>query len=877
MISRAHTRGWLAALGVTVAAPAAMAAVTVTVVEQGAASTLLRIDVSSPRLETVNTPAGAFQRFSARDGGVGGLAGGLANKSLPEMPVAGFPLALPIGLDSPANVSVRPVGTVRTQQARLYPVQPPETAEAEDRNLPRFEFNEAVYLRGIFKPGEELGRAPLFKGEANVESFRFSPYGYDPARGLITWHDSYLVTVQHEAGNCFRVDNLLAATPAAVFDDIDQFVEKQPLPVLKYALNQLQLQRVCAPTIVPGIFSGPRFIIVTHPDFVAAANTLKAHKDALGINTLVVSTASINPTGGGNASKAQIRSWLANYWNTHLIKPKWVLLMGDAEKIPTNYDEINWWQAARNASDIWYGQFQPGAGAETVPPFGIGRFPVDTLAQANTMVAKVIAFENAPPPDSIVSQDFYSRLTFASFFEGNGTKDERWFAEVTETIRNHAIAKGYAVRRIYKASNTANPLTWRSGNAVPGDLRKPGFAWNGSATDIINAVNGGTALLYHRDHGGKNGWGDPSFSTTDLPSISVTNNRYPVVFSINCASGLFDNETVNLAPQFVSPGFNSAVGTTYWAEAFVRQADGALAVIGDTRNSSTRDNGHLAFGLFDAIFPGLAPGFGGSTPVRRMGDVLNHGRAFLAAVEAGTTANLHPLDSDGSQVGVEGLRQELNLYNLLGDPTVKLRTAPPFNFGSVNIRVQQAVAQINVPIQCLTCPPGTPRPELITAVAFDPQSGRQIGRGLIDGNGNGRIPLGNWTGNFWVRVGSGDGMSQQAALTETDTDGDGVPDSRDNCILTPNPTQRDSDGDGYGDACDADANNDGIVNSIDLALVRNNFGLRGATRADLNGDGVVNALDLALLRTLLGTRPGPSAWHSVGGAAARGEAPSSER
>jgi hypothetical protein len=36
-----------------------------------------------------------------------------------------------------------------------------------------------------------------------------------------------------------------------------------------------------------------------------------------------------------------------------------------------------------------------------------------------------------------------------------------------------------------------------------------------------------------------------------------------------------------------------------------------------------------------------------------------------------------------------------------------------------------------------------------------------------------------------------------------DTDGDGVPDSTDNCVATANPDQMDSDGDGHGDACDA--------------------------------------------------------------------------
>ena len=43
---------------------------------------------------------------------------------------------------------------------------------------------------------------------------------------------------------------------------------------------------------------------------------------------------------------------------------------------------------------------------------------------------------------------------------------------------------------------------------------------------------------------------------------------------------------------------------------------------------------------------------------------------------------------------------------------------------------------------------------------------------------------------------------------------------------------------------EADANNDGVVNTQDLVLVASNYGQTGTNRADINGDGVVNIEDL---------------------------------
>jgi hypothetical protein len=100
----------------------------------------------------------------------------------------------------------------------------------------------------------------------------------------------------------------------------------------------------------------------------------------------------------------------------------------------------------------------------------------------------------------------------------------------------------------------------------------------------------------------------------------------------------------------------------------------------------------------------------------------------------------------------------------------------------------------------------------------------------------------------------------------SDQDADGVLDYQDNCIVEPNGPnipdaggniQWDTDGDDYGNLCDADLNNDGWVNSLDLGLFKARFFDIDAD-ADLNGTGFVNSLDLGLFKKLFAKPPGPS-------------------
>jgi len=110
------------------------------------------------------------------------------------------------------------------------------------------------------------------------------------------------------------------------------------------------------------------------------------------------------------------------------------------------------------------------------------------------------------------------------------------------------------------------------------------------------------------------------------------------------------------------------------------------------------------------------------------------------------------------------------------------------------------------------------------------------------------------------------GSPATASLTISDaqdTDGDGVPQSLDNCTAVANTDQLDTDGDGYGNRCDGDLNNDGSTNTLDLQIYRGMHDTHSGDsaydpNADFDGDSFIDDSDLDIYRGLHRRPPGPS-------------------
>jgi hypothetical protein len=628
---------------------------------------------------TIEVKFSGFQRSIFGDNSFDVLTipgcGSTGEKGKPKLPKYGITVAVPFNVD--LEIYVVETESTTLEGYQVFPVQ--EEAPDIDEIYPPFPTPPFYVDEEFYSEFDDLYPTTIVEYEATgmlrdvrVLPLRFLAFQHNPVQGILEFYSSITLRIDYFEYQMTKSSQTLRRH--------SPYFEGLYSTLLGY--NQLKNAEEVAEPENAADPTGWDFIIVTDSSLLSAANRLATRRDAEGLSTHVVAVQDIPGTGTAEDIKAHIQ----NAYDTWDPRPSYLLLLGDAELIPTFYRTVHPWACSyygcgfHIGTDLYYAIMN---GPEVTPPYYDewwtpdifhGRIPVDTLAQADLVIDKIFEYEDN---QWILGED---TAVVAGYFQDdndNGYEDRR-FSLTLEEIRNFLLGEGWNIERLYTTEPTVTPTNYNNGNydagvPLPADLLRPTYPWDADTADVTNAINDGRFFVFHRDHGGSRnratsgveGWGDPHYDATDVTALS-NSDHYTVVFTINCETGWFDGETDGYAAR----------SHESLCEAFLRESDGgAVGAFGATRISSSGWNDDLAKGFVDAIWPNFDTTHGGTTPLLRMGEILNYGKWYMYTID-GWSATL----GDNRLMTFE-------MFHYFGDPTMEFKI-PTLAQGNLTINVE---------------------------------------------------------------------------------------------------------------------------------------------------------------------------------------------
>ncbi len=364
------------------------------------------------------------------------------------------------------------------------------------------------------------------------------------------------------------------------------------------------------PSVLHESANSADYIVISHRDFLPAAETLADHRAMQGLRTYVVDLEDVyDEFGYGLSVPEAIREFLRyafQHWQPPA--PTYVVLLGDGNYDPKNHrtnSAVDYLPPYLAFVDLWLGEtaadnrYVSIVGDDIWPDLVLGRLPANSLAEADAMVAKTIAYE-----ESMSEADWNSDLVFVA---DNPDAAGNYYALSDDLVNNH-VPSAYSTTRLYLGLTCGSEA--------------------GCRQQLINEINTGALLVNYIGHGAQILWGS---GILDLSAIGLLTNadRFPIMLPMTCLEGYY------IWPH---------VGTASLGEALVRAPQkGAVASWSPTGLGVAYGHDYLNKGFLDAVL---------SRGIREMGPATYAGKWRLY------------------QAGVS--LEQIEEYLVLGDPALHI-------------------------------------------------------------------------------------------------------------------------------------------------------------------------------------------------------------
>ncbi|MCB0805995.1 MAG: T9SS type A sorting domain-containing protein [Bacteroidales bacterium] len=560
------------------------------------------------------------------------------NEGAPDLPGHGRFLAIPEGAN--AIVTIKSARKESFQNVNLAPAAriPWETETGPlDYNK-----NMEIYSKNAFYPENPVNLSEITEIRGvDAVMLGITPFQYNPVtKELIVYRD-LKVEVTFEGGTGQYGDNRLRSR---WWDPLlaDMFLNYESLPKIDYSKSfQGNTKDI-----------GCEYLIITptNPEFLQWADSIKQFRTMQGIQTDIMT---VEEAGGNNVNT--LESFFNNAYNSWDIVPAAVLILGDYGTNSANSITSPIWDNYCVSDNIY-----ADVTNNDMPDIVFARMTAQNAAQLEVMVTKFLNNERTPPTDP----NFYNHPISALGFQ-----TERWFQICSEAVAGFwENAQGKETVRVNKtyignptsdpwstATNTSTVVNYFGPNGlgyIPSTPGQVNCTWNGSAQDVVNAINNGAFMLQHRDHGFEQGWGEPAFTNSNIPSLHNTDLVF--VWSVNCLTGKYNYNSEVFAEKFHRYTYNG-------------QNSGCLGINAASEVSYSFVNDTYVWGAYDNMWPNFMPDYG-TTPESR--DVLP---AF------GSAAGKYYLQASNWPYNTSNKEVTYNLFHHHGDAFMTVYSEVPQN------------------------------------------------------------------------------------------------------------------------------------------------------------------------------------------------------
>ncbi|MFI5402106.1 MAG: C25 family cysteine peptidase [Planctomycetota bacterium] len=380
--------------------------------------------------------------------------------------------------------------------------------------------------------------------------------------------------------------------------------------------------------------SGDEILVITPDAFAPALKAWREHREKQGMKVTVKPPA------------ADLRGVVRG-----ALGPKFVLLLGDVKRVPCTYAPANTILVWERDKEIATDNHLADLDGDDVPDVAIGRLPADTREEAEAMLGKVVAYEN--------DRDFGTwrrRVNVVAGIAGFGKMEDALIESASTMLLTEEIPAGYDLH-----------VTWANPDSP--FCPPPSTV----ADTVVERFSEGAWFVTYMGHGSPrsldrvrwDGRAYPIFDEDHVERLAARRGA-PIAYLCCCSTGHFDGEPDCLA------------------EFLLKQPGGPVAVIASSRVSMPYSNGVLSKEMLSAIFRDRAA---------TVGEMLRIAKGRL----------VNPKPDDKLRIAIDGFgmawkwnrqyldterREHLFLYNLLGDPSMRLPRA-----ADLSLACAESVAQ----------------------------------------------------------------------------------------------------------------------------------------------------------------------------------------